>query len=347
MGTSTETAVASHPPSPDVIKDWEKLKRVMTLEKQGTEKAEASKPPPALEECRPSSEDESRLPPNSEVQGDRGVIVDRSAHESPTRRGIWDWARAGTGRLSIIGRLPHPEWKGPASASKAQGPVVNHAEEHGRITGSHDDFEIPSATATEPNNIERQQTAAAARIEGLGISSLSTMMSPNDFSQTKRSSDDLIANASETTGSPSPQIMKLGAWTNGDDTTPTTSKPTSPVTPDTPTPSQRRSDSIMEAPTSKVDEKSSTSDRTGTDTEPRASGKDMAAETLESMPAETEPNNRKTSKEPQSDADEAPSSAPAKSNGSTTPGQRRIPTYKIALASSLLSPVRRSTSAAH
>lgn len=340
--------MASHPPSPDVMKDWEKLKRVMTLEKQGAGEVEASRQPQALEERRPSSEDGSHLQPTSELQGERRVVANGSAHQSPPRRGIWEWARAGTGRLSVMGRLPHPEWKGPASASKAQGPVVNGAHERGTTTKSHDDFEIPSATATEPSNIERQGAAAAAKVEGLGILSLGTMMSPNDFSQTKRSSDDLIANASETTGSPSPRIMGPGGWTNGDDTTPTASKPTSPATPDTPTPQQRRSDSIMEVPNPREDKEPNTSDVARTDAEPRANNNiTAAAEAPESAPAEMESENARTLKEPQDDADGVPLSAPTMSNGSATPSQRRIPTYKIALASSLLSPARRSASAAH
>lgn len=342
MGTSTETAVATQPPSPDATKDWEKLKRVITPEKPGAEEVEAPKPLPVLEERRQSSEDASRPQQHEADEGEGSVLTNGSVHQSPPRRGIWKWARAGTGRLNIIGRLPHPEWKGPSSASKAEGLVVNGAQQNGRTTDSHDDFDIPSATATEPNDVERQETAAAAKIEGLGISSLGTMMSPNDFSQTKRSSDDLIANASETTGSPSPRIIRHEAWTNRDDTTPTASKPTSPTTPDTPTPPQRRSDSIMEVPKLR-EKKENKSPKEAQNGGTRA----QVADVPESTSTTSHQDMPTTPQEPQADANETASSAPAKPNTNGTPGQHRIPTYKIALASSVLSPARRSTSAAH
>ncbi|KAJ4323862.1 hypothetical protein N0V94_001646 [Neodidymelliopsis sp. IMI 364377] len=361
VGTSTETAVATHPPSPDATKDWEKLRRVIIPEKPRAEEVEAPKPLPVLEERRQSSEDGSHLQQHREAQNETSLMTNGSARQSPPRRGIWQWARAGTGRSNIIGRLPHPDWKGPASASKAEGLVVNGAQENGKTTDSYDDFDIPSATATEPDNLERQEAAAAAKIEGLGISSLGTMMSPNDFSQTKRSSDDLIANASETTGSPSPRIMRHEVWTNGNDTTPTNSKPTSPTTPDTPTPPQRRTDSIMEVPKPRENKESQTLQKTQklwTDSED-ASGTppmnnpntpDIATDEHRapgSASAKSSSDHTKTPKDSQADADDTPSSAPAKTKDTSTSTQRRIPTYKIALASSLLSPARRSASAAH
>ena len=329
MGTSTETGIASHPPSPDATKDWEKLKKAITPEKP-------QQALPAPDEHHPSSEGGSHQQQH-EVEGE-------NVTNGVPRRGIWEWARAGTGRLNIIGRLPHPEWKGPASASKAEGVVVNGAQGYGKTTESHDDFAIPSATATEPNNIERQETAVTAKIEGLGISPLTLLNSPNDFSQTKHSSDDLIANASETTGSPSPMIMTHGAWTNGDDTTPTGSKPASPTTPDTPTPPQRRSDSIMDVPKPRNAKESNeiTSEEVG-----KTLRDNIAALTPGSASAKAYTSNPPTPKELQGEIDEAPSSVPAKSGESANGKKRRIPTYKIALTSSLLEPARRSASAAH
>ncbi|KAF1924964.1 uncharacterized protein M421DRAFT_71450 [Didymella exigua CBS 183.55] len=271
-----------------------------------------------------------------------------SAHQSPPRRGIWEWARAGTGRLNMIGRLPHPEWKSPGSAPQAAGLAVNGAQQNGKTTQSHDDFDIPSPTATEPDNIERQDTVAAAKIQGLGITPFATLTPPTDFSQTAGSSDDLIANASETTGSPSPLLMKHGSWTNGtdgdDDTTPTASKPASPTTPDTPTPpQQRRCDSIIDmAKTREITR----------DTVSRTLQNNIAALTPGSASStHADSSNPKTPKEPEANANETPSSAPAKANGSANSSQRRIPTYKIALVPSLLSPkmrnASRSASAAH
>lgn len=320
MDTATETAVASHPPSAPATKDLAKPKRAVTPEKPTAEEAEAPKPRPAHEEHHPSSEDASPLQQHSEPQDEGSAVTNGAAYQSP-RRGIWEWAKAGTGKLNIIGRLPHSERKGPTSAPKTESPLLNGAQEHARMTESHDDFYIPSAIATEPDNVERQETAMAAKIEGLGISSLSTILSPNDFSQTKHSSDDLIANASETTGSPSPMMMQHADWNNGDDTTPTTSKPTSPTTPDTPTPPQRRSDSIMEMPKPRV--------------------------VKDDAPAKVD---KKTPQKAQREAAESPAPksgpSPTKSGTNGTGSPRRIPTYKIALASSLLSPARRSASAA-
>ncbi|KAJ4357030.1 hypothetical protein N0V95_002836 [Ascochyta clinopodiicola] len=333
------SALASHPPSPDTTQDWAKLKRVITPENQANAAVAAPKSREVLAEHRRSSEDAPPPQQPSEADEEVSAVTNGSVHHSPPRRGIWEWARAGTGRLNIIGRLPHAEWKGPASASKAEGLVVNGAQEYGRTTESHDDFDIPSATATELDNVEKQETAAIAKIEGLGISSLSTMMSPNEFSQTKRSSDDLIANASETTGSPSPRIMRHEAWTNGDDTTPTASKPTSPITPDTPTPPQRRTDSIMEMPKPRETKEPSHSSTA------QAGGEEEAVASAQS--SSNAPKTPRT-QEHEHDVEHDPAaSAPPKANGGLKTGQRRIPTYKIALASSLLSPARRSASAAH
>lgn len=214
---------------------------------------------------------------------------------------------------------------------------------NGKTTDSHDDFDIPSATATEPNNIERQETAAAAKIEGLGITPFGTLMPPTDFSQTAGSSDDLIANASETTGSPSPLLMKHGSWPNGDDTTPTPSKPTSPTTPDTPTPpQQRRSDSIMDIPKTREITR---------DTVSKALQSNIAALTRGSMSAHANASTPNTPQEPEAETNATSSSAPAKANGSANSSQRRVPTYKIVLAPSFLSPTlgnsSRSASAAH
>jgi hypothetical protein len=185
------------------------------------------------------------------ANGESKVTSNGTGPQSPPRRGIWDWARAGTGKLNIIGRLPHPEWKSPGSAPKASDLVVNGAQRPAKTDSPHDDFSIPSTTATEPDNLSQQQLTAAAKIEGLGISALSPMLSslsPHDFSQTKGSSDDLIANMSETTGSPSPMLFKHAAWTYKDDTTPTGSRAGSPTSPNTPTPPHGRSDSIMDIP---------------------------------------------------------------------------------------------------
>ncbi|KAH6629436.1 hypothetical protein C7974DRAFT_186295 [Boeremia exigua] len=345
-GTSPETAVASHPPSPDVTKDWAKLKRATTPEQPAAEQATAATLRPAPEELRQSSEGAFH-PSQHERQGEGEPAVTDFTSQSPPRRGLWQWARAGTGRLNIIGRLPHPEWKSPTSASKVEGVVLNGAHKSKETTESHDDFDIPSATATEPDDYERQEIAAAAKVEGLGISSFGTMISPSDFSQTRASSDDLIANASETTGSPSPRVIGLEAWNNGDDTTPTGSKPASPTTPDTPTPPHRRSDSIMDIPKLRANHNDA----------PKETTSDTVSQSLKENIARLDSNFAKkntgtpitptTPQNPSSDTEQKRSSEPSKIRGNSAPGQRRVPTYKIALTSSLLSPAMRSTSAAH
>jgi hypothetical protein len=84
-----------------------------------------------------------------------------------------------------------------------------------------------------------------------------------------------------------------------------------------------------------------------TDTVSQTLKDNISALTRESEPMAIHSNHPKTPQEPRTETGETPSSVPAKSNGSANPGQRRVPTYKIALTSSLLEPARRSTSAAH
>jgi len=149
---------------------------------------------------------------------------------SPSR-GLWGWAKVGTGRLGIIGRIPHPEWKGPIMTAKAATSAVNGVLEETKSTESLDDFSIPASTSTEPNNMVQQEEADAAKIEGLGIanSTVDTM-----FSQTKRSSDELAASVTET---PSPNTMSNEHRTNGVHSMMMMSGTNSP--PATPSPAQR------------------------------------------------------------------------------------------------------------
>jgi hypothetical protein len=126
---------------------------------------------------------------------------------SPSR-GIWGWAKAGTGRLGLIGRIPHPEWKGPIMTAKAATSAVNGVLDGGKATESFDDFSIPATTSTEPNNTEQHEEAAAARLEGLGIAN---SMVDSMFSQTKRSSDELAASV---TATPSPHSSRDEDWDN-------------------------------------------------------------------------------------------------------------------------------------
>lgn len=167
------------------------------------------------------------------------ITPKKEQEEATPPRGIWQWAKAGTGRLGIIGRIPHPEWKGP-STSKAADSTVSEVPEGGRMAAPQDDFSIPSATATNPENEEQQEENAAAKAEGLGITN--TTVDPSLFSQTKRSSDDLVASAN---GTPSPEAMKTEQWTNGEDSMMSKESATSDKNspPATPSPPQRRKES--------------------------------------------------------------------------------------------------------
>lgn len=115
--------------------------------------------------------------------------------------------------MGIMGRRPQSEWKTPGiMTSKAATTAVNGALEGARTidgSGSLDDFSLISSTSTDPDNAAKQTEAMAAKLEGLGISH-STIDSMS-FSQTKRSSDDLVASMNQT---PSPNALKSG---NGHD----------------------------------------------------------------------------------------------------------------------------------
>ena len=200
---------------------------------------------PVLEERRRSSDD--AFPPHQSSQvGDEtfgeleGGPV-QPPQRAPSRRGIWEWAKVGTGRLNIIGRIPHPEWKGPIVSHEV---VANGNSRISTIPETHDDFSIPSTTATETNHLQEYNQAMAAKIEGFGFSHAHITTSPS-FSQTKRSSDDLVA-ASSTASTPANLNLVAEGWANGERITPQPSKDSPPLTPDTPTPNQRRKDSTIE-----------------------------------------------------------------------------------------------------
>jgi hypothetical protein len=250
VGTSPETAIGSLPPNPDAAKDREKWRKITPPERkkrppeqgqipEGTETQTQSRP--ALGEPLPSSGDMSRqLRDNTKEASEAANSREQTGTTEPQRtpsRGIWGWARAGTGRLNIIGRIPHPEWKGPAVANR-QDAAINGASNGDTINKAHDDFSIPSTTATEPDNVERRQVTDTAKIEGLGIENV---ISPS-FAQTKRSSDELVATASSM-GTPDSRGLGDEPWTNGETTPSAASRDSAPSTPDTPTPQQRRKES--------------------------------------------------------------------------------------------------------
>ncbi|KAF2675600.1 hypothetical protein K458DRAFT_411110 [Lentithecium fluviatile CBS 122367] len=236
--TSIEHATAS-PPSPKEQRD--KFRRATPPEKHQQSPAlpeastEESHPAPA--DPHPSSSVESRPPQDSATSDTRATPPSKAENEeskedqtSPSR-GIWGWAKSGTGRLGIIGRIPHPEWKGPILTAKAATSAVNGVLEGGKTVESLDDFSIPASTSTEPDNVAQQEEAAAAKIEGLGIAN--STVDPM-FSQTKRSSDELAASVTTT---PSPNALNDEQWTNRIDSMMISSADSLPATP---SPAQRK-----------------------------------------------------------------------------------------------------------
>ena len=322
--TSTETAIASQSPTPDATMDRERPRKVITPEKDKApqdQQTETQKPRPVLDERRRSSDDASRLLQASSPLNGEG----ESPQQAHPRRGIWEWAKVGPGRLGIISRLPYPEWKSPSSSTASNGTPLN-----GTITEPHDDFQIPSTIDTEPENTERQRLAAAAKIEGLGITNIGTLHhTPPSFAQTKCSSDDLIAAASETTGTPSPTlIFRSDVWTP---TLNFTTPPAPKRSPSTPTPPQRRTDSIIES-------NKSTPTRSNSQNAENTSSlnNDTPSSTPSTQPPSTngdedaKPETAKTDAKPSADAN--------------TPSPRPVATYKIALASKLLRSAERKAS---
>jgi hypothetical protein len=299
---------------------------------------------PALEEHPQNSE----ASPHPADQGPKDVTEEevgeqqdatRALQQTPSRRGIWNWARAGTGRLNIIGRIPHPEWRGPVTVGNP-GAAANGVMNGGAPYQVHDDFSIPSTTATEPDDVDRQREAAAAKLEVLGTGNVQTM-SPS-FAQTKRSSDDLISAASST-GSPEWKRSDDEQWTNGEASTPSAAQRDSPpTTPDTPTPQQRVKGLSLDARKALSDQPSPTPQR-DTDRPLETQGPSTKDDPKEESGADAE-NATPTKDKPMSEATPK-SNAPAKPSKlpKQTSTPRSIPKYKIALAPNLLSPARAYT----
>jgi hypothetical protein len=328
--TSTETAVAKQSPTPDATMDREKLRKVITPEKDKTpqgQQTEMQRPRPALDERRRSSDDASRLLQASSPLNGEG----EPSQQTHPRRGIWEWAKVGPGRLGIISRLPYPEWKSPTSSTVSNGTPLN-----GTITEPHDDFQVPSTTDTEPENTERQQVAAAAKIEGLGITNIGPIQHSPTFAQTKCSSDDLIGAASETTGTPSPTLMfRPDIWTPPatNYTIPPAPKQSPSTEPRTPTPQQHRSDSIMGS-------NNSTPSRSNTGNTENTSSLDdnVSSSTPSTQPPSTNGDEDVKTENTKKDANTSATAS------TSTPSPRRVATYKIALASKLLRSADRKVS---
>lgn len=218
--------MATQPRSIELARDWvrgtERLKRVTSSEKRVHQLGQShtlretntQASPQAHDERLQSSDGGSRRSATVLNEEDEHGIRNEVPEPTPTRRGLWDWARAGTGKFSTMGRVPHPDWKDPVP--------FNVGNSH-----TQDDFSVPSTTGTKPDKI-----VAAARLEGVDITDLSfATPSPYSFSQTKHSSDDLVATASST-GSPEFQTRHNVQRSND--------QGSSPCIPDTPTPQQHQ-----------------------------------------------------------------------------------------------------------
>ncbi|KAF1936725.1 hypothetical protein EJ02DRAFT_358485 [Clathrospora elynae] len=315
VGTSSEMAVVTQLPSPDAARerererDRERLRRVTTPEKRRPEQPHTNgtktmKLRPVPGERLQSSGGTPHPPRDSarEANGEDAGTA-KTLQRTLSRHGIWDW----TGRLNTIGRIPHPESKGPTGSHQV---IQNGAFHIGTILETQDDFSIPSTTATEPQSQQECDAAIAAKLERLRISHASLVMSPS-FSQTKRSSDELVA-ASSTASTPA-NLMPTEGWTDGEISTPLdTSKDSPPSTPDTPTPLQRRRDTPTETET------------TPTKDAPNKDAADMSIPDSKNVP--TNATSAKTDAVPMN---------------ITSP--KAIPTYRIALASNLLSPTQIGT----
>jgi hypothetical protein len=346
VGTSQETAIATLPPNLDAAKDREKWKLVSPPEKkkQSPEHSQVLDETKtelllAPEEHLPNSENPPRPSDRAPQEAiEEEVGEQQGVQQTPSRRGIWNWAKASTGRLNIIGRLPHPEWRGPVS-TESSGVVTNGVMNGGAVYGAHDDFSIPSTTATEPDNMEQQREAAAAKLEVFGPDVQT--MSPH-FAQTKGSSDDLISAASSTASTPAPARND-----------------SPPTTPDTPTPQQRVKGLPADARKELTDQKSPTPQQrdAGRPLEaqgPSAKDTPKAAATTDcedATPTKEKPRLRPTpsyarekhSRECGCVRDNSNAPAKTKEPTKTTTTPRSITKYKVALAPNLLSPARTGT----
>ncbi|KAJ5035657.1 hypothetical protein J3E74DRAFT_448071, partial [Bipolaris maydis] len=230
VGTSKEMAVATQPPNPDAFrdreKDMERLRKVTPPDRKRLERFQVNgtrtyEPYPALDERLQSLEDRHRLMKDSQVidgvdgEGQGGPV--QPLYQTPLRRGIWEWAKGGAGRGSTIGPIPETP----------------------------DDFGMPSADS-EKNDLYSEEQVATSKVTVFGLSHSHINPSPS-FSQTKRSSDELVAASSANT-TPATLNRPTEQWKNGKQVMPQPmSDHSSPLTPETPTPAQRQRDVSVDA----------------------------------------------------------------------------------------------------
>ncbi|KAF2127552.1 hypothetical protein P153DRAFT_295266 [Dothidotthia symphoricarpi CBS 119687] len=281
--TSMESVMAT--PSPeaprDRAKDMERLRRVTPPDRRTR--------PPSQNGTAASPSAPDAHPPSSGAASHRSLAVSHEEGEeeedtrnvlepTPTRRGLWNWARSGTGTFNMMGRVAHPDWNDTPPFT---------------LGATQDDFSLPSTTATHPD------TQLPDTQPPYNNTPATLPATPLSFAQTKRSSDELLATASSTATS--------AQWTNG-------------TAPETPTPPQRRPDSPLESDS----EPTPTKDSFSHAKDSFSHAKSDSDTTLYDDPPTPAVKSGKRGLEG------------ANGNGKVTP--RRVATYKIALASRLMSP---------
>lgn len=192
--------------------------------------------PPNSDDASPPRQSSATIVEHNEGKGDvpdeeppsAAALLSKSPpHAALNGTSLWHWARAGT----LLGKLPHPHvplrptrsLTSHPSLPPAQGDPSPHAHANPAPHPSNtapspntnvsntatpkDDFAIPSAVATDPENPTQVAALAAAKMEGLGFANRS-VEGRAGWVQTKRSSDELVATAG---GTPSPSGSGSGA----------------------------------------------------------------------------------------------------------------------------------------
>jgi len=121
------------------------------------------------------------------------------SNSSPPRRRLWDWARVGVSvpTLGIMGRRSYGDLK--AVGYRKEGPTSHPREEDAQVE-LRDDFSVPSAVSTAGTDAARQlepTSDAVTKAESSGLAESALSLPPPsplvEFSETKSSSDDIVA----------------------------------------------------------------------------------------------------------------------------------------------------------
>ncbi|KAF2201970.1 hypothetical protein GQ43DRAFT_431171 [Delitschia confertaspora ATCC 74209] len=239
----TETTMAIHPMSPRDQMD--KFRLITPAEKRLSspplaEEKQELHPQTALDEHPQNSEEgPSRLPllrsQSTREPRDKSGLDHAADPRSPRplrlssydSTGLFEWTKLGTGRWGIVGRMSHPDWKGPtieSSKTAAAAVGVDNTPEHIRsIAESLDDYSLSSITPTQPKNEGRATSLATVKTEGLGIAP-TTLGSPL-FAETRGSSDTLFESSPWT---PSPKPLQTASRPNDAPHSTPTSTPSKP-----------------------------------------------------------------------------------------------------------------------